>query len=388
VRGGAADYDVAIAGGGPAGAAAALALLRTRPGLRVAVIEASAFEGWRAGETLAPGGREILAGLGCWERVRDTAVACHGTRAVWGGDEPYDNEFVFSARGNGWHLDRVRFDAALLDTARAAGAVVFLRARIGASARLRDGTWLLAIENGPDTLTARRVIDATGRAASFAARQSARALVDDALAGVAVTWELGDTDARIDGTDVQFGTDARLDDTVAADTTTLVEACENGWWYSALLPGGRGIAVWMSDTDLIRAGGLRDGARWTAALEATHETRRRFERARPAGPPVVRSARSQRLAPVCGEGWIAAGDAACAFDPLSSAGILKALRSGKLAAFATLDALAGDASGTVRYAHLVEREYADYLAARQAFYARELRWPQAAFWARRAKRVS
>lgn len=362
---GAAVYDVAVAGGGPAGAAAALALLRTRPELRVAVIEASAFEGWRAGETLAPGGRELLAGLGCWERVRGTALACHGTRAVWGGDEPYDNEFVFSARGCGWHLDRVAFDAALLETARAAGAAVFLRARIGASARLPGGSWRLAVENGPDVLVARLVIDATGRTASFATRHGARALVDDALAGVAVTWH-----------------------EAAGDATTLVEACEDGWWYSALLPGGRGIAVWMSDTDLIRAGGMREDARWTAALEATRETRRRFAQARPAWPPQVRSARSQRLAPVCGEGWIAAGDAACAFDPLSSAGILKALRSGKLAAFAALDALAGDAAGPARYARLVEAEYRAYLGARQAFYAQERRWPQAAFWARRAKRVS
>ena len=99
-----AAYDVAILGGGPAGAAAALSLKRLRPGLRVRMVEASRYAEWRAGETLSPGTQQLLAGLGCWDRfLAERFTPAYGTRAAWGTAETYDNEFLFSARGDGFY---------------------------------------------------------------------------------------------------------------------------------------------------------------------------------------------------------------------------------------------------------------------------------------------
>ena len=58
------SFDIAIVGGGPAGAAAALSARQLRPNLRVAIVEASSYDSWRAGETLSPGCQEILRGAG------------------------------------------------------------------------------------------------------------------------------------------------------------------------------------------------------------------------------------------------------------------------------------------------------------------------------------
>jgi 2-polyprenyl-6-methoxyphenol hydroxylase-like FAD-dependent oxidoreductase len=370
-------YDVAIAGGGPAGCATALALAQERPDLRIAVIEASAFDRWRIGETLAPGGRQLLEGLGCWERVsRAGALESFGTSAAWGSDERHDNDYLFSVRGNAWHLDRTRFDAELTACAEDRGVDVLRRSRFVEAQRSPAEGWRLTIARDGERqmIGARIVVDATGRAACFASRQGAGRIVDDRLTGVAMMFRAAAGERTRDAT---------ASAETQRDATTLVEAQRDGWWYSASIPGERIVAAWMSDADLIRRDRLHEPARLLAHLNAAHHTSARLASCEPDGGVGIWSARSQRLRHVCGERWIATGDAASAFDPLSSAGVLKALYGGKLAAFAVLDLLRGEPSGMQRYRAYVEREYDEYLATRSWFYAQERRWPGAAFWSRR-----
>ena len=65
------SYDVTILGGGPAGTALALELRRNEPDLKVLIAEAAIATDWRIGETLAPGGAQLLNGLGCWDRSEE-----------------------------------------------------------------------------------------------------------------------------------------------------------------------------------------------------------------------------------------------------------------------------------------------------------------------------
>ena len=71
------------------------------------------------------------------------------------------------------------------------------------------------------------------------------------------------------------------------------------------------------------------------------------------------------------------------FDPLSSRGILKALRSGKLASFVAADFLRDDIESRRKYEQLATKEYEEYEKAKYEYYAMERRWPEAAFWKRR-----
>jgi flavin-dependent dehydrogenase len=99
---------------------------------------------------------------------------------------------------------------------------------------------------------------------------------------------------------------------------------------------------------------------------------------------VVRACRSRRLEPAAGEGWIAVGDAASTYDPLSSQGVMKALRSGVYGAYAVGDMLTSwDDTGLRRYRAFVESELDGYLATRSRYYAEEQRWPDRPFWRRR-----
>jgi flavin-dependent dehydrogenase len=104
------------------------------------------------------------------------------------------------------------------------------------------------------------------------------------------------------------------------------------------------------------------------------------------GVPQLWPAGTQHLVRPQGDGWVAAGDAACAWDPLSSAGILKALHTGRLAAFVALDAMQARPDTTQRYTRIVRREHAAYLEECTRYYSLEGRWHDAPFWQRRAVR--
>jgi flavin-dependent dehydrogenase len=370
-----ADFDVAVAGGGPAGLAAALTLLRyTRR--RVLVVESSDYDGLRVGETVSPGLQPVLAYLGAWEAfVADRHRPAMGTSAAWGTPALSSREFFFTGRGSGWHLDRCRFDGTLARQVRAAGGTLLTAARLAGCARAADGRWQLGVaarDGGRTACRARFLIDASGRASQLARRLGARRRGFDLLVGVAGLLELPDR---------------------AGDWHhTLIESCAEGWWYSAPLPSGQAIAVLMTDSDLARE--LRAGRerQWRRLLAATRTTRDRLAGGVLAAPPRILAAASQRLEPAAGPGWIAAGDAAASFDPLASVGIGHALTSGIHAARAAHQALEAEDAGTASsagasllagYGDQVARIMTQYLALRRHFYSIEQRWAEHPFWRRR-----
>lgn len=363
-------YDALVLGGGPAGAATALSLVRR--GHTAALVESAGYGRERIGETLAPPGRELLAHLGVGEPffAAGEHVESYATRAVWGDDVLAENPFVLSPHGRGWQLDRRRFDALLVDAACAAGTDLYLGMRLTRARRIPgDGAgWRLEIEplagGTAQLLKAMIVVDATGRGARFALAQGARKLVEDRLVGVCGVVE-----------DVPAGREPGV----------LVEACRDGWWYSALLPRERALVAFLGDADHVAARGLRAPTAWAAALRRSTHTRARIAGVRWPLCLAVRSARTQRLDRIAGRGWLAVGDAAATVDPLSSQGILKALRGGIFASYAIGDALGGDAHALGRYTAFVAAEHDDNLAARAHHYGAERRWADAPFWFRRRR---
>lgn len=357
------EADVAVVGGGPAGCAAALTLRAHAPGLRVVLLEASRYERPRIGETLPPAAAGVLRHLGVWDAFRaDGHREAHGTAAAWGAAAPRERDYLTGVAGAGWHLDRARFDARLAGAAEGAGVEVRRGARLAGAEREGAGWRLRTLDGG--TLRARWVVDATGPRAAFAGPfGGARRRMVDRLVGFARFFRDG----------------------APHDPGTLVEAFADGWWYSAGLPGGLRVAACMTDADLAPAAALRSVPGWEGLLRATApHTAERLTGARAEGALLVRAARSACLQPAAGDGWLAVGDAASVFDPLSAQGILKALRSGIFAGYAVGDRLArGDARGPARYADFVEHEFGAYQAARRAYYAAGARW-DTPFWRRRA----
>ena len=350
---------VVVAGGGAAGAAAALALARA--GRRVLLVDDSAGE-FRVGEALPPWARPLLRDLGVLDRfLADGHLPCHGNLSAWGGAEVHATDFVRTPHGHGWHLDRARFDALLRDAARDAGAELRTGVRVREVERA-GARWRVRLDG--EEVECDWLLDATGRRCSLARRLGASLIREDVLVAFYARYGADSPDR---------------------DTRTLVEAGPDGWWYTALLPGGERIVAFMTDADLAPRAELLAHDGFAARLaESTHvrEILRSHGYA-PTGRVRGADAASARLDRCTGPGWAAAGDAALALDPLSSQGILNALYTGKRAGEAIHRALSGDGGALAEYEARVAEIHRAYHHHRAAYYGDERRWQDRPFWRRR-----
>jgi 2-polyprenyl-6-methoxyphenol hydroxylase-like FAD-dependent oxidoreductase len=350
------DIEVAIAGGGPAGAACALVLAGL--GREVAVFERTNEPLSRPGETLPPPARAVLEELGLWRRfLQDEPLPSYSIEARWGGAETTSTDFILSPYGCGYHVDRARFDAMVLDAAAAAGARIHRGVRVRGAMKECDRA-NVQLDDGR-SLSTRFVVDAGGRTSRLLGGCRS---VHDRLVGVSV---------RLAPAEV-----------FPLDPLLLVEAVEEGWWYSAPLPQGGLIAVLMTDADLLPSAPAR--ARWFAErLERAPTTAARTRGLRAASGLQIAWAASSRLEKPVGTLGAAVGDAAAAHDPLAGTGMVKALRDGSMLGHSIDDALRGRPGALAAYGARVEEGFARYLDQRTLYYRRERRFASSAFWMRR-----
>jgi flavin-dependent dehydrogenase len=137
--------DVVIVGGGPAGASCAVRL--GRAGLRVVLLEKKRFPRFKpCGEFMSPECLPILAELGVDPGLRGLGARQVGGMDLHGYGHTSRGTFVDVGRARapfayGWAVRRERFDAVLLDAARAqAGVEVREQAEVGDLLRAADGS--------------------------------------------------------------------------------------------------------------------------------------------------------------------------------------------------------------------------------------------------------
>ena len=165
------------------------------------------------------------------------------------------------------------------------------------------------------------------------------------------------------------------------------ESAPDGWWYTCPLPDGRRVLAWHTDADLPGASIMRDRAALLERAGRSPTLMAEIADAEFAGgeSPRVIAAHSSTLSPPVGDGWLAAGDAALSFDPLSSQGLFHALYTGLAAAEAADRALSGDDSALGDYAAALARIDAAYRRNLGEWYRLERRWPDEEFWRRRSR---
>jgi flavin-dependent dehydrogenase len=325
------------------------------------------------GETIPPDTRVDIQRLGTWTKFADDGHApCHGSTSAWASDTLGHNDFVLNPYGSGWHLDRIRFDNMLLEHAVSSGATLARPTTLIDCHRIGADGFHVRVQSGAEraerTLAAAYVVDASG----------SRAVVGRML---------GADRIQLDRLMFVYG---YFDTTHASSTDhlTLLESNENGWWYAAALPDSRRAVAFASDSDIIRVAQLTRPAHWFARLLRTRHVAPRLDGCRfiPSSV-IVKPASSSQLRPVTGHGWLAVGDAAASYDPISSQGIQKALADGIRAGESIATAFTGDADALDGYAEHVERAFQDYVANRNYLYQLEQRWQASPFWKRRHERT-
>lgn len=363
---------VVIAGGGLAGAAACLTLgergvpvrwIVPRSPARHAAAPASPAQD-KPGESLSAAAEPLLRTLGLDRLLGDPAHRrVESTFTSWGGAALQERNRMVHPGGLGHVVDRGRFEGAARSQATDHAAVAVTEATVASIQRGRDG-WTVETDQG-ERIAAAMLVDATGRAAAIG-RRGASLLRDDRL--MAAYAFLDQIDEGIDPT-----------------PATLVEAVPNGWWYATLLANRRLAVNFYSDPDLMPRGLARDESAWRVLVAETRYISRWIETGgfALAGPPSLASAGTTWLSRPAGQDWVAVGDAAAAFDPLSSHGMTTALWTGIEAGKAVHRTLNGADEALGDYADRVLQGVGRYRADRRRVYACEPRFARHPFWQRR-----
>lgn len=355
-------FDVVVLGGGPAGTSSAIALRGA--GLSVAILEGTRYECIRFGETLPGAVVRPLARLGVWETfLAANHQPAHTIKSVWSSDEPYENDSISNPYGPGWHVDRRRFDSMLAEIAEAGGSTVHRGTRISSCERKSTGEWQLyaRTEDVVTSLSANWVIDATGRSAWLARQLGIRRRVYDRLVAM-----------------VAFGKSPD-----PAESYTVIEACEDGWWYSAALPGCATVTAFFTDSDLVTGDHIQRANCWGERLRNTHLVSTFVTVIDRSEPLRIVAASTAKLDRAAGDHWLAVGDAAQSGDPLSGQGVTVALESGLEAARVILSNRTDDRYALKVFGSELDSRFEKFRSHQENYYSRVARWPDSTFWARR-----
>jgi flavin-dependent dehydrogenase len=307
-----------------------------------------------------------------------------GNVSLWATEQADPADFFFTSTGHGLCVDRLAFDEALRANAVAAGATLLRGVGFQSCERIAEGSfnWQLTLISGAGAQQhrARYLVDCSGRQAVVARSFGVPTVPNDDRLFAYAQW---------------FSCTSGDD-----DRYTRIEAAPHGWWYSNRLPGTDGnetrrLVVLHTDKDLptARMAACRQGFEQLLD-DSTHIAP--LLRARgyhPCGTIRGAPANSQRLRDFCGDAWMAVGDAAQAYDPLSSQGIDKALRTashaGHMIHYALTDCPQGTAGLDSRNAYLHQYDeqqrqlWQAYLSQRDFYYGIQPRWSDQPFWQRR-----
>jgi flavin-dependent dehydrogenase len=312
------DFDFAIAGGGPAGTSAAIALAQL--GRSVVLFERDIFPRFHIGESLLPTSNDAFAVLGLTDRI-----AAAGFPRKWGArllthDGLSGRSVDFASAPEitmpqTYQVPRAELDGILMDRAREVGVGVREGHRVTGCDFTADAALLEFTDaNGnAGRVRVRALVDATGRQGLISKKYGLRA-DEPLLANISIYSHYSHV--------------PRIEDERPNDIR-IIARDDAGWFWLIPISG-----------DLMSVGVVLPKSLFLQMPEGTNEER--LERAiaeTPAVAELMRDARRQwpvrvekdfsySASAYAGDRWVLAGDAGSFLDPVFSTGVSIALESG------------------------------------------------------------
>jgi flavin-dependent dehydrogenase len=352
-------YDVVIVGAGVAGLSAAAAL--AKHGLNIAVIDKGHANVIKTGECLMADALPIMTRLGLSaEFLKANHQSLQSYQVTWGEQAMFERHLLTSPTGAGWIVNRQKFDAMLIAHCAKSKVTLHWQSQLDDIERVNNGLWKLGIKGAENkSITAKFVIDASGRSR-------------------ALTRRLGINKQHLDkmvASCCHINNDYNL-----SSASATIASDQNGWWYYAKFSSKQGSLCYFTDSDLplpshdksLLANAVENTALAPLLVDATPVSGT-FQRC---------SANSSALQHCVGDGWLALGDAANSFDPLSSYGMTSALSSAFYASQALLRYFSGQHQYLQTYQQLIQQNFINFLAKRSQEY-QKVNSVNSVFWQRR-----
>ncbi|KAF8884288.1 hypothetical protein CPB84DRAFT_1713092 [Gymnopilus junonius] len=384
-------FDVIIIGGGPAGCATALSFLKNSKHASCLIIDDANSSSFKIGESLPPESGRLLHYLHpslpkqlASQVECGVHTTCSGNASAWSSPNLEERHAILNPFGHGLHLNRVEFEELLRDTvvkcASGSGSrLAFRKASFKSLQKNSQGLWAVEMEeNGQrTTISAKWIVDGTGRKSSVANKIGIKSITLDPLLAFYAVF-IGPELDRNAGTGDN-------------DRQTLIEATADGWWYTSLISHNPPTRIVVFHT-LPSHSSAKSSRRTAGFLDRLHDTTThvssviaKCDYTIQEGYPCCTAAGSSHLEKTCDgeERWVAVGDAAIAFDPLSSQGMMTALEMGiyvglKLAQHVEGGITDGDFDKGVSEAFTgVRKEYEKH---RAYYYSIVKRFPGEMFW--------
>ena len=359
------DFDVVVAGGGPAGSVCALLL--SRSGWRVLLAIGHKRHRTAAPEMISPKGVHQLRSLGLGSALDvPGTLACRGVLSHWQVDGPEFVDFAKTQLAEGVWLNRATFDRFLIDQASTAGVTVVSK-EVSATDSF-DKHRIIFDRNPNEVITASFVVEAGGRTGGCYRGSPSRRYYFDRLIAIPITPS---------ASSVQNNEILHL-------APTLL-----GWWYTMGTLSHPTSVVFLTDADLLphspherqqfirhEFAGISAGAVFSGIAAIMD---RDFECL-----PII-DARTTCRQTICQRGWLPVGDAFFTLDPLSGDGLTRGLRMSQASSIVIDQYLREPNSDLLeKYCADYFSEFTSQLNTGQELYRQvAVRYPQSPFWNRR-----
>lgn len=311
------DYTFAVAGGGPAGCAAAITLAQR--GHSVVLFERDSFPRFHIGESLLSTVNDAFASLGVTETIASASFPEKWGARLYTHDGQSGRGVNFAEvsevkRPQTYQVSRAKFDKILLDRAREVGVEVREDTRVTACEFERDAAVLdYDHAGGGGRVRVQALVDATGRHGMIARKYNLR-IDEPLLANIAVFSHYKNVPRLPDG---------------CPNDIRIIARSDAGWfWLIPISQELMSVGVVLPKNLYMQLPAGSPEEQLERAIAETPIVAELMRNAQREWPVRVEKDFSYSASAYAGDRWILVGDSGFFLDPVFSTGVSVALESG------------------------------------------------------------